>query len=703
MEGKRGSGDILDGSRQRALWGKQEVKALKQALKDIPAAVDKNERFKRVAAAVGHHSKKDCYDKYRELKAEAKLKQATSRAASRVSIGSGSSRDRHPPAQEQASSDGPASSPFKIIPQPDTAKQQDFFERASTTAESIAASVGSGQLSRRGSTFSSWSSNSAEYIGQLHKRSTTSSTLSSVQSNPSEDATIGSGGKIVRESVHGEGELMQVEEVDVEDFCLDDELLTEEEHSTAGTGQTKNRGPRGWEPLKSTRSDMDHSGRQRNNQGSFSSAPADGDDDAVLRRGPTAVMEAEANGVRDLVFGNASKRFNDAWREQGFYFCGIDGLRYGLVQAEGGPCGVLAAVQAFLLEALIFGDSAGCDWRNPKRSQLERSLTSALTSIIWRAGDGNTAFLAVSEGTASVQRSSRYRPDGFTERLKLHRAISRSILEGLVRDNLSHFIERKGQGAILLVYSCIFSRGIEAVREDMDNSFGQRSTLMASHGYASQELVNLLLLGRAHSNVFDGRRVIGDDDDGDAKIGGKGSKEDDEKGGDRVVLTGVPERARVGFLTLFEAYKHVEVGDRLKTPETPVWVVCSESHYSVLFSLDRSLVSSPLPTSARQSTIVGGNRREDQSRLATGERTRVDIGEGEDGAEAFDLEYYDGLGRQDEIIRLTVDRCHGRRDRAAPPTAEDEANGALVPPLDLVIRTKWPGAFVDWNGTDPIL
>lgn len=67
-----------------------------------------------------------------------------------------------------------------------------------------------------------------------------------------------------------------------------------------------------------------------------------------------------------------------------------------------------------------------------------------------------------------------------------------------------------------------------------------------------------MLLGRAHSNVFDGRRVLGDDED-DAKTGGKGGKEDDEEGGDRVILTGVPERGMVGFLTLFEAYKHVEV------------------------------------------------------------------------------------------------------------------------------------------------
>lgn len=27
----------------------------------------------------------------------------------------------------------------------------------------------------------------------------------------------------------------------------------------------------------------------------------------------------------------------------------------------------------------------------------------------------------------------------------------------------------------------------------------------------------------------------------------------------------------------------------------------------------------------------------------------------------------------------------------------------LVPPIDMVIRTNWPGSSVDWNGTDPIL
>lgn len=62
----------------------------------------------------------------------------------------------------------------------------------------------------------------------------------------------------------------------------------------------------------------------------------------------------------------------------------------------------------------------------------------------------------------------------------------------------------------------------------------------------------------------------------------------------------------------------VQVGCFLKTPRFPIWVVCSESHFSVLFSL--------------------------QPELLRDWRTE----------RLFDLYYYDGLANQQEQIRLTV-------------------------------------------------
>ena len=42
-------------------------------------------------------------------------------------------------------------------------------------------------------------------------------------------------------------------------------------------------------------------------------------------------------------------------------------------------------------------------------------------------------------------------------------------------------------------------------------------------------------------------------------------------------------------------YKYVEVGQNLKSPELPIWVVCSESHFTVLFSRDARPMRGPPP------------------------------------------------------------------------------------------------------------
>lgn len=115
-----------------------------------------------------------------------------------------------------------------------------------------------------------------------------------------------------------------------------------------------------------------------------------------------------------------------------------------------------------------------------------------------------------------------------------------------------------------------------------------------------------------------------------------------------------------------------KVGDRLKNPETPIWVVCSESHYSVLFGVDSAIVSPPQPTTATRENsrrlLVGGSggatakcALADTSGQGKGGPTSVHGSSGrknhgadlallpQDHMEAFDLEYYDGLGRQDEV------------------------------------------------------
>ena len=161
------------------------------------------------------------------------------------------------------------------------------------------------------------------------------------------------------------------------------------------------------------------------------------------------------------------------------------------------------------------------------------------------------------------------------------------------------------------------------------------NTLLNEHGYASQEIINLMLVGQAKSNVHDGDKDLGDN----------------------FVLRGISKQADVGFLTFFEAFGYFNVGENYKSPRVPIWIVCSESHYSVLFSVDSN--------NTKAST------------------------------QRFDLVYYDELARQEDDIILTVSP-----DKYTGPEASNNKNPI---PIEEVIRTKWLKAQVSWNGRTIIL
>ena len=213
----------------------------------------------------------------------------------------------------------------------------------------------------------------------------------------------------------------------------------------------------------------------------------------------------------------------------------------------------------------------------------------------------------------------------------IHAFTSRSKLRLAIDHTLHHFTHPSSWGLVLLLLSVLFTRGREKVLADMDTSQSSGS-LIVNHAYCSQELVNLLMTGRANSHVHDGVEVHGG-----------------------MVLNGIGKRGRIGFLSLNEWYGHIKVGAHMKCPFTAVWVVCSESHFSVLFGCGSSETSN-LP---------------------------------------MDLYYYDGLAGQSSPIRLTLH--HG--DALEHGTVPHDS----MPPLDCVIRTRWPCVTVNWNDTEPIL
>ncbi|KAM9797042.1 probable ubiquitin carboxyl-terminal hydrolase MINDY-4 isoform X2 [Syngnathus typhle] len=347
-----------------------------------------------------------------------------------------------------------------------------------------------------------------------------------------------------------------------------------------------------------------------------------------------------ASELKSILLGSSLKCFTVEWRNQGFGFSDTHDLRYGVVQKKGGPCGVLASIQAFVLKKLLFENIDSSYTRlqrlRPTNATRRKCLVLAVAEVLWRAGDEKQATVAINSGRMLFTPSGHYKSEGVLEKINCFTVDSIKNLQSLLEQNIDQF-ETGELGCLLLTISAVLSRSIDKLKEDMDVA---TTALIGAHGYCTQELVNLLLVGRAVSNVFDGNVEL------------------DSGNGNSTLLKGIKSHCNIGLLSLFEHYNIFKVGDFLKNPLFPIWVVCSESHFSVLFGLQEELLTN------------------------------------QDKSVEFDLYYYDGLANQQEEIRLTV--SVGKSDLSCQ-------DADLIPPLELCIRTRWKDAFVSWNDTEPIL
>ena len=351
-----------------------------------------------------------------------------------------------------------------------------------------------------------------------------------------------------------------------------------------------------------------------------------------LQAGNPLSLETARN-LKLLMFGEPGQtnhQFSAGWLGQAFVFNNHRDLSFGLVQNKGGPCGVLAAVQARLVKILLFGSkvfaiSKALAPLSPTSTERTTALAAALGEILSLCSTSESYIVALPSLTRHVSSAGRFRTDGVTETLVVHSLNSLSELLSFLKDNLGFFTGSGNSAVIAFTYAAMLTRGLDVVKSDMDT---EKNTIMGAHGYCSQEVVNLMLTGSATSNVFD-------------------NDIDLSSGEDKTILKGIHKACDIGLLSLFEHYQSCRVGERLKNPAYPIWVVCSESHFTVLFSEERDLTSTYL-----------------------------------------EVHYYDGLARQDSPIRLTLH-----------PGQEGRGGG----PLELTIRTKWAGANVDWNGSEPIL
>lgn len=325
-----------------------------------------------------------------------------------------------------------------------------------------------------------------------------------------------------------------------------------------------------------------------------------------------------AENLWAMVFGRGvSKAVLAQWSNQGIRFSSDPETTMGLVQHEGGPCGVLATVQAYVLKYLLFFSddlsnpeisnplytlgqrrfyqssfAAGDDFSSLTDDRKTRALVHAMVEILFLCGTGKRAVVA------SVARANRGKIDAALEDLSVESAVdlqkvlktstftSRKDAFNTLLANIHLFQSRLG--AMLFLISALLSRGLEDIQADRDDP--SQPLVTAPFGHASQEIVNLLLCGEAVPNVFDGKMDLG--------------------GG--MSLKGIPNNVEVGFLTLLESLNLCKVGQYLKCPKWPIWVVGSESHYTVLFALNPN-VQEENELEERESKIRRAFDAQDQS------------------------------------------------------------------------------------------
>ncbi|XP_022768007.1 ubiquitin carboxyl-terminal hydrolase MINDY-3-like isoform X2 [Durio zibethinus] len=340
------------------------------------------------------------------------------------------------------------------------------------------------------------------------------------------------------------------------------------------------------------------------------------------------LSEEEAYQLFSMVFGSSvSKDILAQWSNQGIRFSPDPETSMGLVQHEGGPCGVLATIQAFVLKyILFFPDELSKVAANMPQSMHSRrlsktqcvvsdnfaafsedtkarALVKSMGEILFLCGNNKRAVIATLSVISNGIEGSEDNPKDVIiaqalEGLSIESAfdLQKVLRVDTYMTPTSAFkrleamipVFQSRMGALLFLISALLSRGLDCVQADRDDP--SLPLVTAPFGHASQEIVNLLLCGQAVPNVFDGRMDLG--------------------GG--MFLKGISTSVEVGFLTLLESLNFCKVGQNLKCPKWPIWVVGSESHYTVLFALDTA-VQDENELEERESQIRKAFDAQDQS------------------------------------------------------------------------------------------
>uniref|UniRef100_A0A8V5FM38 Ubiquitin carboxyl-terminal hydrolase MINDY n=1 Tax=Melopsittacus undulatus TaxID=13146 RepID=A0A8V5FM38_MELUD len=349
--------------------------------------------------------------------------------------------------------------------------------------------------------------------------------------------------------------------------------------------------------------------------------------------------------LRKLLFGNVFQLFSCEWAKACFRFREpYSDLAYALETENVNIAAQQTAPSSPCLKTpgSIFTAPwlylLHCRLCRVSRQEQGEALAAALADTLWAAGGGGRAMICLITTAIHVVPSSDYKADNFTERIHLFEFSEKAAAQEFILGHINCFKDERSHGVILFLYSLLFSRTLERVQEDLDCTATPLLKCSSGNITCTQAVLSLLLTGQASPHELDGSQELGPRGEGNEAW---------------------RQRGPVGYLR----WSRAQVCPRLRTPRLPIWLCSITGRHSILFGTDSQI-------------------------LSDWKRERV-----------FHLYFYNGQVEQTKTAHLTIDTHshHWEEDQSEDPSSPRKRCLSV----EMAIRTKWAGATVSWNGTDP--
>nr|XP_042712649.1 ubiquitin carboxyl-terminal hydrolase MINDY-3 [Chrysemys picta bellii] len=251
-----------------------------------------------------------------------------------------------------------------------------------------------------------------------------------------------------------------------------------------------------------------------------------------------------------------------------------------LEQFEGGPCAVIAPVQAFLLKKLFTCEKSA--WRECQEEEQKNLLCHTLCDILEMACSDNSESYSLAtwirgkttEETASISES----PVESSHQEEQPSALAAEEL-GFERFHALIQINEKKSTLVPVQQLEFIGPYVDSAKASlprnsehevrMGSKLSPQRTYQ-SHLRASYYLFTTTAINEGSIPSCDHLSMY--------------------------KLLGIRKQATVGFLTLMESLRYCKVGSYLKSPKFPIWILGSETHLTVFFAKDLALVAPEAPS-----------------------------------------------------------------------------------------------------------